>query len=79
MKTPLYLVAMRSVATRKQMIWISTTEFKNDNTVVVLDTFEIVYEVKQSDEEIETLLDSGKYSEIERLEARLMELKNETA
>ena len=75
MKTPLYLVAMRSISSGKQMVWISTSDFTTDAEVVVLDEFEFEYEIKKSDSEIEALLSAQKENEIDVLKARLKVLE----
>ena len=82
MKKPLYLVAMRGAGSGNIITWLSTSDFDTHNDVVLLDTLEIECEVKQSDAEIEAMLDAGKVREIDTLEAKLKELKglkNETA
>ena len=75
MKKTIYLVAMRGTGTGNIITWLSTSDFDTHNDVVLLDTLEIECEVKQSDTEIEALLDAGKVSEIDTLEARLKELR----
>ena len=82
MKTPLYLVAMRASVTGNQIVWLSTSDYKDYDTVVALETFEFEYVNTHTEEEIEALLDAKNLSEIETLEAKLKELKglkNETA
>ena len=74
MKAPLYLVAMRC-STGTDRTWISTSKFETSDDVVLLDTFELEYEIKQSDEEIKSLLDAKNVSEIDTLEKRLRELR----
>ena len=79
MKTPLYLVAMRASVTGSQIVWLSTSDYKDDDTVVMLETFEFEYKPKHTTEEIGYLLDAKNLDEIETLEARLKELKNVAA
>ena len=71
----LYLVAMRSTVTNKPMTWISTSDFDNDDGVAVLDEFELEYEVKQSEEEIEAIVGTAQQREIARLKEKLAALE----
>ena len=74
MKIPLYLVATLSHS-GKQIVWISTEDMKTQEDVVLLDTFELEYQVKQSEDEIDTLLDNLQDKKIAALEAELKELR----
>ncbi len=75
MKTSLYVVAMRGTGSGNIVTWLTTSDYKDSNEVVILDATEYEYEIRQSDEEIGIMLDARKANLIEELEEKLKELR----
>ena len=76
MKTKLYLVATRSKHGDHQVIYISTSGYANSNDAVVLDEFDFENEVKQSEDEIDIMLDALKGDKIAELREELAKLES---